>query len=132
VSRAQVIAGKFLGCWLACGMALLVFYVFLAVMSASREHEWRLLNYFQAMWMQWMFLGVVVGMVLWGSVVFAAPSSNATICMVVVVGILMMGHYMINIAQQQPEPLHTLFTAGYYVIPHLEWFDLRDFVIYRR
>src|SRR5882724_11985533 len=48
VSRAQVILGKFAGCWLACGLALLMFYFFLAVMSASREHEWRLPNYFQA------------------------------------------------------------------------------------
>ena len=29
VTRAQVVAGKFLGCWLACGMALVVFYLFL-------------------------------------------------------------------------------------------------------
>src|ERR1700756_4487455 len=28
VTRGQVIAGKFLGCWLACGMALVVFYLF--------------------------------------------------------------------------------------------------------
>src|SRR5512140_2182279 len=26
VTRGQVIVGKFLGCWLACGVALLVFY----------------------------------------------------------------------------------------------------------
>src|SRR6266481_8207418 len=28
VSRAQLIAGKFLGCWWACGIALVVFYLF--------------------------------------------------------------------------------------------------------
>src|ERR1043165_494594 len=33
VSRAQVIAGKFLGCWLATGIALLVFYFFFAVIA---------------------------------------------------------------------------------------------------
>src|SRR5436190_1764845 len=38
VSRAEVVLGKFFGCWFACGIALLVFYVFFAVVSASREH----------------------------------------------------------------------------------------------
>src|SRR6267154_3133578 len=40
VTRAQVILGKFAGCWLACGLALLVFYVFFGVIAGSREHEW--------------------------------------------------------------------------------------------
>src|SRR6267142_1031302 len=70
VTRAHVVLGKFLGCWLACGMALAVFYFFLGVISASREHQWPVLNYFQALWLQWMFLAVVIAMVLWGSVVF--------------------------------------------------------------
>src|ERR1700722_1037071 len=46
VTRAQVLAGKFLGCWLACGLCLIVFYLFLGVVSASRDHEWPVLNYF--------------------------------------------------------------------------------------
>src|SRR5687767_15430560 len=38
VSRAQFLLGKFLGCWLACGLALFVFYLFLGAVAASREH----------------------------------------------------------------------------------------------
>src|SRR2546421_11227681 len=53
VSRGQVIVGKFLGCWLACGLVLLVFYLFFGVVSGSREHSWPVLNYFQGMWLQW-------------------------------------------------------------------------------
>jgi len=79
VTRAQVIAGKFLGCWLASGIVLLVFYIFFGVISGSREHQWPLLNYFQAMWLQWMMLAIVISFVLFGSIVFAAPSSNNTI-----------------------------------------------------
>src|SRR5476649_762274 len=45
LSRAQLIFGKFLGCWLACGLVLICFYVFFA---ARGEHSWPLLNYFQA------------------------------------------------------------------------------------
>ena len=42
--------------------------------------------YFQAIWLHWICLGIVVALVLLGSVVFTAPSSNATICFIVVVG----------------------------------------------
>src|SRR5436189_1250448 len=94
VSRGQVLLGKFLGCWLACGMALLVFYFFFGVVSGSREHSWPLLNYFQGMWLQWLMLGIVVSLVLLGSVVFTAPSSNATFTFIVVVGILLLGRHL--------------------------------------
>src|SRR5215203_3369764 len=36
VSRAQLLLGKFFGCWIACGLALFVFYLFIAIVSASR------------------------------------------------------------------------------------------------
>src|SRR2546423_386595 len=79
VTRAQVILGKFFGCWLACGLALIVFYFFFGVVAGSREHHWPVVNYFQAMWLQWAMLGIVTALVLLGSVIFAAPSSNSTI-----------------------------------------------------
>jgi ABC-type transport system involved in multi-copper enzyme maturation permease subunit len=132
VTRGQVILGKFAGCWLACGLALIVFYLFFGVVSGSREHYWPLLNYFRALWLQWAMLGVVVALVLLGSVVFAAPSSNATISFIVVLGILFLGRYLNQIALQQPEPLRTLVYGFYFLIPHLEWYDVRDFIIYDR
>ena len=39
LTRTQLILGKFLGCWLACGLALLCFYVFFGALAASREHH---------------------------------------------------------------------------------------------
>ena len=132
VTRAQVILGKFAGCWLACGLALIVFYLFFAIVSGSREHHWPLLNFFEALWLQWAMLGVVVALVLLGSVIFAAPSSNATISFIVVLGILFLGRYLNQVALQQPEPLRTLVYGFYFLIPHLEWYDVRDFIIYDR
>ena len=130
VTRGQVIIGKFAGCWLACGIALFVFYVFFGVISGTREHQWPLVNYFQAMWLQWVMLGIVIAMVLLGSIVFAAPSSNATICLIVVVGILLLGRHLHRVAIQEPEPMNTALTVAYFVIPHLEWYDVRDLVVY--
>jgi Cu-processing system permease protein len=130
VSRAQVVVGKFAGCWLATGMALLVFYLFFGVISGSREHHWPLLQYVQAMWLQWVMLAIVISLALLGSVVFAAPSSNGTIVLVVVLGILMLGRHLNQVALQQGEPLRTIVYAIYFLIPHIEWFDVRDLVVY--
>jgi ABC-type transport system involved in multi-copper enzyme maturation permease subunit len=130
VTRAQVVVGKFMGCWLACGAALLFFYVFFAVISGSKESSWPVLMYFQAAWLQWCMLGVVLALVLLGSVLFTAPSSNATICFVIIGGILLLGGHLNKLALREPEPLRTLFYGVYFVIPHLEWFDIRDFVVY--
>ena len=130
VSRGQVIAGKFLGCWLATGVALLVFYFFFAVITGSREHLWPWAVYFQAAWMQWVMLAIVIAMVVLGSIYFAAPSSTSTISFIVVVGILGIGSHLKVIALQQPEPMQFILTAIYFLMPHLEWFDLRDFVVY--
>ena len=130
VTRWQVILGKFAGCWLACGLALIVLYLFFGVVSGSREHHWPLLNFCQALWLQWVMLGVVVAFVLFGSVVFAAPSSNATISFIVVLGIMFLGRYLNQVALQQPEPLCSVIYGIYYLIPHLEWYDVRDLIIY--
>ena len=132
VSRAQVILGKFAGCWVVCGAVLLVFYAFLMVISGAKEHHWPVLNYFQALWMQWMMLAVVIALALAGSIVFAAPSSTATICFVIVLGIILVGGHFHQVAVQQPEPINSILSVIYFSIPHLEWFDLRDLVIHNQ
>lgn len=132
VTRGQVIVGKFAGCWFACGLALLVFYLFLAVISGAREHSWPLLNYFQAAWLQWMLLGIVIALVLVGSIVSAAPSSTTTISFVIVIGILFVGRHLHLVAVQQSEPVSSILSAIYFLIPHLEWFDVRDLIIHGR
>lgn len=131
VTRAHVVAGKFLGCWLASGIALIVFYFFLNIVSASYDHEWRIANYIEALWMHWMFLGVVIAMVLCGSIIFAAPSSNATIVIIVVLGILLLGQHLGRVAIHQAEPQRSILYACYFMMPHLEFFDLQDFIVFK-
>jgi ABC-type transport system involved in multi-copper enzyme maturation permease subunit len=122
VSRWQVVAGKFTGCWLACGLALVVFYLFFGAVCAAKEGRLPLAQYFQAFWLQWAMLAVVVSLALLGSVVFSAPSANATICFSVVAGILLVGAYLEKLAALQPPILAWLLTLLYFTIPHLEWF----------
>ncbi len=132
VTRWQVVLGKFAGCWFACGLTVVVFYLFFGAVCGSRENHWPVLQYLQAMWLHWVMLGIVVALVLLGSVVFTAPSSNATISFIVVVGILLLGRHLNLVALQQTEPSRTLLYTLYYLIPHLEWYDLREFVTYSR
>jgi ABC-type transport system involved in multi-copper enzyme maturation permease subunit len=132
VTRGQVILGKFAGCWLACGFALVVFYVFFGAVSGSREHTLPLLQYVQALWLQWAMLGIVVALALCGSVVFTAPSSNSTICFIAVAAILLLGGHLNHVALDLPEPRRTLLYTLYFLIPHLEWYDVRDLVIYNQ
>lgn len=129
VSRGQLVAGKFLGCWLATGIALVVFYVFFVVVTAPREQHWQIVAYLKAMGLQWMMLGIVVAMTLLGSVVFSAVSSNATICLVAVLGILFIGEHLAKIALRQSEPVSTILYTAYFCIPHLELFDVRQQVV---
>jgi ABC-type transport system involved in multi-copper enzyme maturation permease subunit len=130
VSRAQLVVGKFLGCWLACGLALIVFYFFFGVITASREHAWPLGIYFQALWLHWICLAIVVALVLLGSVVFTAPSSNATTSFIVVLGIMFCGGHLNGIAVHMGPITGNIVYTIYYAIPHLEWFDVRDFLIH--
>ena len=130
VSRGQLIAGKFLGCWLACGVALLVFYLFFGLISASREHEWPLANYFQAVVLHWCALAILIAITLLGSIVFAAPSSNGTIVFVVAVGNLFIARHLNKVALQMHEPSRTILSLIYFAIPYLELFDVRDLIIH--
>ena len=130
VTRWQIVVGKFAGCWIACGLALVVFYVFFGIVTGTREQHWPLKVFFQGMWLQWVMLGIVVSLVLFGSVVFTAASSNATISFIVVLGILLLGGHLNQVALQQTEPLRTLVYTFYFLLPHLEWYDVRNFIIY--
>jgi Cu-processing system permease protein len=126
ISRAQLLIGKFLGCWFACGVALFCFYGFFDCLGYSREKHWFFLNYLQAAVLHWMLLAVVIGMVEFGSLVFAAPSSNGTICLVLVIGILFVGRHLHHVALQTPEPVRGIVTSIYYLMPHLEWFNTQE------
>lgn len=130
ITRTEVLLGKFLGCWLACWICLVVLYSFFGVVSVAREREWLLVNYLQALLLHGCMLGIVTAMTLLGSLVFAAPSSNNTIQLVVCTGILMVGRHLNKVALQQPEPQQTALSVIYYLIPHLELFDVRDLIIH--
>jgi ABC-type transport system involved in multi-copper enzyme maturation permease subunit len=132
VTRGQVLVGKFLGSWLATGIALVVFYLFFGILSGSHENRWPVLIFLEAFWLQWMMLSVVIALVVFGSVTFSAPSANITICMIVVLGILTVGEHLNQVAVQQKQPVGSIISAIYFMIPHLEWFDIHKLVLFNQ
>jgi len=116
VTRGQVIAGKFAGCWLACGIVLLVFYTFFTVVVGSREGHWPLGATLQAMLLQWVMLGWWWPWSCSGRWCLRRPSSNSTICFIVIVGILLLGRHLNQVALQQPEPVQTVAYTVYFLI----------------
>jgi ABC-type transport system involved in multi-copper enzyme maturation permease subunit len=132
VSRAQLLLGKFLGCWLASGMALVVFYVFFGVVAGSREHEWPVLTYAVAMLLHWAALAVVVALALLGSVLFSAPSANVTICFVIAVGILGLAQHLNTVALRAGGVVGSLLHGLYFIVPRLDWaFSVRELLVFK-
>jgi ABC-type transport system involved in multi-copper enzyme maturation permease subunit len=129
ITRWQVLLGKFIGCWIASGLALLVFYVFFGLVSASREHALPLGHYFQALWLHWQVLAIVIALTLLGSVTLS-PAANVTIIFIASVGILFVGRHLNKVAVQMGEPSSSLLYGLYFAIPHLEFFDVRDLIIH--
>ena len=130
VTRNQLVIGKFLGCWLASGISLLLFYLFFGAVAGAKEHEWPVLNYFQAAVLHWFMLGIVCALTMLGSVVFDAPSSTNTIMLIVSVGILLIGRHLNKVALKLEEPAQTIVYAIYFALPHLELFDVRDLIVH--
>jgi Cu-processing system permease protein len=131
VSRAQFLLGKFFGCWLASGAALLVFYVFLGIVAASREHTWPFASYGTAMLLHWGALGVVVALALLGSIVFSAPSSNVTICFIVALGIVWLEPHLNTVALRAGGAVGSALYALYFLLPRLDWaFSVRELLVF--
>jgi Cu-processing system permease protein len=129
ISRSQWLLGKFLGCWLASGIALLCFYSFFGIITALR-HDFHFVNYFQAATLHWVVLAIVVALTLLGSLIFTAPSSNGTICFILAGGELMIGRHLNKVALRLAEPSHTLLYSLYYAMPHLELFNVEELIVH--
>ena len=130
ISRWELLLGKFLGCWLAAGLALLVFYFFFGLVTAAREQAMPAPVLWQGLWSHWIVLGLLISATLWGSMVLSTPGVNATIMFILSLGILWIGRHLGKVAQSLAEPAETLVYLVYCLIPHLEFFDLRQMIVH--
>lgn len=129
ISRTEVLIGKFIGCWLAVGITLIVFYLFFGLISVAREHQLPLVSYIQALWLHWMMLGIVVAAALLGSLILT-PAANVSIVILAFIGIWTVGAYLNQLAAHSGGWVGWLTYAIYYIIPHFEIFDIRARIIH--
>jgi ABC-type transport system involved in multi-copper enzyme maturation permease subunit len=129
VSRAQVLLGKFAGCWFAVGLALLVFYLFFGVITASREHTLPILGYAAALWLHWLMCGVIIAGAMLASLLLT-PTAGMTVTFVAVTGILLVAQHLNTVAVHTGGVAGWLLYASYYVLPHLEFYDVRELLIH--
>jgi ABC-type transport system involved in multi-copper enzyme maturation permease subunit len=132
ISRAQLIVGKFLGCWFASGLALAVFYAFFALVVGSREPDMLYNLLLQAIWLHWVCLAVIVAMSLLGSLIFSSTASNATICFICVLGIMLLGSHLNKFSLKMSEFAGLIVSGVYYAMPHLEWYYTSDLVVHNQ
>lgn len=130
VSRGQVLLGKFLGCWLANGAALLVLYALFLTASSWKGGQLSALGCAQAFFLHWLLLAIVISGTLLGSLIFTAPSSTAVIALVCTGGLLFLAQHLNKIALRMEEPARSLLYGIYYLVPHLEWYDTRLLIIH--
>jgi Cu-processing system permease protein len=132
VSRAQLLLGKFLGCWIASGLALLLFYVFLGVVSGAREHVWPVGSYLTAFVLHWSALAVIVALALFGSMIFSAPSVNVTITFIVALGIIWLEPHLNTVAVRTGGIAGNALYALYFLLPRVDWaFSIRELLVFR-
>ena len=130
ISRSQLLLGKFLGCWLANGAALLILYALFLTASSWKGGQISALGCAQAFLLHWLLLAIVISGALLGSLIFTAPSSNTVIALITVGGLLFFAQHLNKIALRMEEPARTLVYGIYYLVPHLEWYDTRLLVIH--
>lgn len=133
VTRWQVIVGKFLGCWMVAGLAVLMFYLFFGAVVAAREHALPVAHYVQAAVLHWMALSVVIALAILGSILFSAPSVNVTISFIVIGGVLSLGQHLHKIAGRMAGASEMITTIVYFLLPHIEWaFSYRDLLLFHQ
>ena len=103
ISRLQVLLGKFLGCWLANGAALLILYAWFLAASSWKGGEISALGCAQALLLHGS-AGDHRLRCLAGLTVFTAPSSNTVIALIVTGGLLFVAQHLNKVALRMEEP----------------------------
>jgi ABC-type transport system involved in multi-copper enzyme maturation permease subunit len=130
ISRTQVILGKFLGCAIAMALAVLVFYLCFLTLTFTKNDHLNFALLAQAIWLHVCFLSIVCSLALLGSLIFTTPSANITILVIMILGTLFLGPHLSKLAMRMVEPSQSVVLTVYYLLPHFEFFDVRDLVVH--
>jgi ABC-type transport system involved in multi-copper enzyme maturation permease subunit len=131
VSRLELLAGKWLGAWSGAATALLLFYLATALLAVARGAGFSVLVLAQAWLLHMVALAILVAL---GLVVSTRLNRDAATTLA---GVLSAAAFLL--VPQVPALLlerapwaQTSLMAVYYVLPHLELFDIRSHVVHGR
>ncbi len=129
VSRTALLLGKYCGALCAAGSALAIFYLLYGTVTALQQGVWFPPIMLQAFIMHLAFIALITALSLTGSLLLT-PAANLTLSGIIVLGMLLFGQQLPQLASSQPEPLRALLNLCHWIAPHLEFFDLRQRVVH--
>lgn len=129
VTRGQLLAGKWLGCFAATGLGITLFWGLFLGMVAAREVHPPAAVYLQAYLFFLALAAVCVSLSLFFST-FLTYSANLTVCLLLCPAFLWWGGRISRAVAEASMPLPAR-TVLLHVLPHLEFFDLRTAVVHR-
>ena len=128
VSRFTYLLGKFFGCWAIAVSSLLFFtLIFLtALICFQGKVSWVLV---QAVFTKSLMLGIIVSLTLFGST-FLTHSANVTVVILFAFGSRMAANAIILSLEKSSPVIQLFLKALYWVIPHVELFDMSKKVVH--
>jgi Cu-processing system permease protein len=128
VGRFQFLMGKFLGAMAMATVALLVFFFVAGVVFAGYGipvHS----SFFQCVFFRWMSLFAICAMTLFLSLIMT-HAANVTLSLLFCIGASMFARTVV-LVHNSLNPWQQKFITGFYwIIPHLDLFDLSKRVIH--
>jgi len=125
VSRIQFVAGKFLGAFFAGTMCFVIFYVLFMAVTKTKAEEFSFILAFQTFYLFLLNLLVLSAMAC-GFSYYLTTSANVSITLVLYLLISTYGPGLKGASDKLFWINRYLGEAFYYVLPHFEFFDLRQ------
>jgi ABC-type transport system involved in multi-copper enzyme maturation permease subunit len=127
IGRFQFLVGKFVGIMAMATITLLIFFVVAGVVFVAFGIPLKDV-FFQSVYFRWMSLFVISSMTLFLSLVFT-HAANVTISLLLCVGASTFARTIVLVHNAADPIQQKLITAAYWILPHLDIFDLSKRVV---
>lgn len=128
VGRSQFLVGKFVGIMAMSTTALLMFAVVAGLIFIGFGIPLRSV-FFQCIYFRWVSLLVIASMTLWLSLILT-HAANVTISLMLCLGASMFARTILLVHNSVGPWQQKLLAAAYWILPHLDLFDLSKRVVH--
>lgn len=128
VGRAQFLIGKFIGIMAMSTTALVMFAVVAGLIFVGFGVPVRSV-FFQSIYFRWVSLLVIASMTLWLSLILT-HAANVTVSLMLCMGASMFARTLVLVRNSVAPWQQKLIAVAYWILPHLDLFDLSKRVIH--